>query len=619
MWGTPRPILKDYSYIVVHFIQVNYFEPNCSPIVLLNFGSMKALNVKTPGHLLHFSCLIAAIIPTSTKKSNQKNSLGFRLRFFHFAKFGMALIFPLLSPVSAPGQITTVTNATATPMPGGHSYIQLLNESVNPANGSVSLKVNMPTPKGRGLDIPLSWNYSSAGAFTLSVGTGGVLYIDTDRYRNLGGWTTSIPSLTEVGYSYTDNAVPIPGTCYWENNFIFADPQGDRHSLPILNIDNFSGLSTLDFDACSTANIGPVSPTLSGSDGVYQGFFPNPGFLDIADSSGTVYQFAYSEAQYGSIGQSLGNGIGLMDIEDRNGNTITPVQNSNGTFTMKDTLGRPVYTISGFRIPYNYTSSTTNISVTGTANPYVATWEGNARNFTLGYTADPPSGLNGCASPLIQAGSTLNDPTSSTTMSSLELPDGQKYQFTYDSTYGLLSKVIYPTGGYVQYDWGVNSRSDDASFQYPSSPSGFQQPYMVACHATYDWPAVQHRYVSFDGSHVALQQDFTYTTGSFSGNGWTSKTTKVVTKDLIRGTNTTRTYTFAAAPPEPVAFPFISDLHLSGPVAEEAQIIDTDSNGNTAQTVNQGWLDSRHKQSESVTLGNMVKETDYSYDQMLVG
>lgn len=47
----------------------------------------------------------------------------------------------------ASGQINELSNATTTPIPGaGHDYIRLLDETVNPANGSVSLRINLGTP-----------------------------------------------------------------------------------------------------------------------------------------------------------------------------------------------------------------------------------------------------------------------------------------------------------------------------------------------------------------------------------------------------------------------------------------------------------------------------------------
>lgn len=53
----------------------------------------------------------------------------------------------LLVPASE-AQITNVTNDTATPVEGaGHNYIKLLSETVNPASGSLSLRIQLPVPR----------------------------------------------------------------------------------------------------------------------------------------------------------------------------------------------------------------------------------------------------------------------------------------------------------------------------------------------------------------------------------------------------------------------------------------------------------------------------------------
>src|SRR5579862_1109653 len=55
-----------------------------------------------------------------------------------------------------------MTNSGSPPMPGtGHDYLHGASETVNPANGSVSIRIPMPLPKGRGLNIPFGINYNS--------------------------------------------------------------------------------------------------------------------------------------------------------------------------------------------------------------------------------------------------------------------------------------------------------------------------------------------------------------------------------------------------------------------------------------------------------------------------
>src|SRR5882724_2970027 len=64
----------------------------------------------------------------------------------------------------ARAQIITVTNTTATPIPGtGHDYIKMLSETVSPASGSVSLRIEVPMPPGRKLTLPFAFVYNSSG------------------------------------------------------------------------------------------------------------------------------------------------------------------------------------------------------------------------------------------------------------------------------------------------------------------------------------------------------------------------------------------------------------------------------------------------------------------------
>lgn len=75
---------------------------------------------------------------------------------------GLIALTVLMIPVSA--QVPNVDNFTSTPIPGaGHDYIHLLSETVNPANGSLSSRIQIPLPGGRGPSLPLSFSYDSDG------------------------------------------------------------------------------------------------------------------------------------------------------------------------------------------------------------------------------------------------------------------------------------------------------------------------------------------------------------------------------------------------------------------------------------------------------------------------
>jgi hypothetical protein len=62
----------------------------------------------------------------------------------------------------AHAQITNVTNDQATPIPGaGHDYIKMLSETVQPSNGQLSIRIDVPTLPGRGITIPFAYLYNS--------------------------------------------------------------------------------------------------------------------------------------------------------------------------------------------------------------------------------------------------------------------------------------------------------------------------------------------------------------------------------------------------------------------------------------------------------------------------
>jgi hypothetical protein len=64
----------------------------------------------------------------------------------------LATIFAFLT-VGAHGQVPTgriFNGETATPIPGGHDYIPLAAETVNPSKGSVSINFNLRMPEGPG-------------------------------------------------------------------------------------------------------------------------------------------------------------------------------------------------------------------------------------------------------------------------------------------------------------------------------------------------------------------------------------------------------------------------------------------------------------------------------------
>lgn len=108
------------------------------------------------------------------------------------------------SALVASAQITNVNDATSTPTPGvGHDYIKMLNETVNPANGSVSLRVEAPVPKGRGPTMPFSFDYDSNGALTPVIANKEPNYGDPIMQNyydsfSLDGWYYGLPRINFI-------------------------------------------------------------------------------------------------------------------------------------------------------------------------------------------------------------------------------------------------------------------------------------------------------------------------------------------------------------------------------------------------------------------------------------
>jgi len=282
--------------------------------------------------------------------------------------------------------------------------------------------------------------------------------------------------------------------CDFTNDYIFHDSLGGRHAL---------GLAYMwdSYGQCNYFSPQPVTVSAGGDD-IVRSSFPsssvNP--LTVAHPDGTVYQF-YVVNPRGADGESLY--VFPSFLEDRNGNKV--VFSTNGSAaTMTDTAGRAAVLTSGFG-----STSGDTISVSGLQNPYAV------HIGTISTSMAAPSQKLLIGDQYCQ--SISGDNESQGAVTSIVLRNGQEYQFQYDVTFGTLSKIIYPTGAYVSYSRGWSPLAEFGEF--PNS-----QGAVNACLFDYDNYAILHRYVSFDGTNIALEQNFTYTTSWNSGGyTWSSK------------------------------------------------------------------------------------------------
>ena len=485
------------------------------------------------------------------------------------------------------GQFTNVTNNTSTPIAGaGHDYRQFLSETVSPANGSLSVRIQVPVPKNRGVTVPFSFDYDSNGVNNLAIVSGTGYWEPGSGYLIQGGWSYGIPLMTAavLNWPSLQKGVNCPG----QYDYVFTNSAGERHA--------FAGL-TLFINAPGSC---PSSSTLGGDDD-YTAQISNGNVL-VADRDGTVFTFEGFNHNSGNPYTSIQTALPTT-IEDRNGNVVSVADPGNGQFTFTDSAGRPVLSSSGFATA-STTAATYSLTVSGLA-PYQVTWGTAASNFDLSsttVTGNACGGLNSYhgSQPVVTA---------------ITLPNGQQYQFQYESTYGLLSKVIYPNGAYSRYSWAPNSLSDAAIW-----PGMANQQYY--CTYLYSTPAVQNRYVSFDGVNEVLEEDYSYAT-TWSGANWSSKSSTVTTtvRDVQNGSplnlsaSFTTDYTYSSTP---AAENFYDAQLLAANIAYqipiEQSVVYNDFGGAPLKTDTKTWLDQFLISSETVALNDgSTSENIYSY------
>jgi RHS repeat-associated protein len=489
-----------------------------------------------------------------------------------FLLVASAILF-LLSPARA--QITGATNGTTTPSQGiGHDYIHMLGETVNPVYGSVSLRLQVPVPPGRRLTLPFSFNYDSNGMYTAQGdGNGNAYMATTSQYLMQAGWSYGLPLASNTQVSKTTFGYP---TCYATTGYTFQDSGGTGYSFNKL----------VGFEHAPRTCLNDVDKTFDTTNDFYTGSitgFSSP--LTVASLSNTLYTFNFGAFGGCGGGQDSAGSTLPATIEDRNGNIVSitgPPTTCNGSFTVSDTLGRTALSSSGFG------STGNTITVSGLTQPYTLTWGTAPATFNPGFTFD--SGNSFCSK-------TFTGGRGGTVVKAITLPNSKQYTFSYDTTYGLLSKITYPTGGYVSYTWELNTRSN---FTAVSDSAGDPQ----VCQYTYDTPALAHRYVSFDGSTIAEQQDFTYST-TWNPNdftSWTTKTTIVTTHDLVNGTSFQTSYTYTPVLVS-TSFPWLFSF-FGNQIPVEQTTVYKGTNGTTLRTVAKAWYDQNEIKSEQTTLDN---------------
>jgi len=481
-------------------------------------------------------------------------------------------------------QVPNETDTTATPAPGDHNYVTSPVETVNPANGSVSVRIPVRIDPGRGLTVPFTIAYDSNGSFyVVPWGNGPEYRGATTATGTQGGWSYTYPLLSFSGTTWQ-----IPGsgdrmiTCHGSYNYVFQDANGDRHNLGLSVEPNVA--SPDGYDNCNngppgeedgeytTGGEGPILATTS-IPGGNTGDFP-PVYVDEPD--GTGYYFSGGGPGTNTLTEFS------PTISDRNGNTVSLSENGSQV-TYTDAIGRNVLTVSGLG------GSPDNISAAGLSSSYQVYWTTASASFTDNMVNLEPGVEQNCPTA---------ESASAAVVSQVVLPNGQSFYFSYDPTYGMLTKIVYPGGGYVRYVWGLNPQAEAGLFIFNVNGT----PTAWTCR--YDFPAITDRYVSYDGQTEVLHQHFSYST-QWTGNNitWNEKTTSVTTTDLTR-TNASYTTSYTYSGLNSPWVPNCQSCNLTAQIPVENTIQYNDYGGGWLQTVTKNWKNIRLVQSEQTMLNN---------------
>jgi RHS repeat-associated protein len=529
------------------------------------------------------------------------------------------------------------------PVPGvGHDYVKGLNETVNPANGSLNISVSLPAPASRGLTPPFSLIYNSGlvhHTVTENYNTGeNVMVMDGQQYepidRSINGWSDTVPYATAT--TWTVDVPPQDNNtsfCGITGSYTFYDSGGQTHQLGISAISpvGYSGGTGVNSDYCgdsisytgtaSWSDNGYTGKVLGGEcDGFHTSNAPGcehaaPAF-SATDLNNTVYTFPDEYIAPSYNWTSLTSKIFPTSIEDRNGNILQvsgAQPNGSGQLTplvIKDTAGRTFVQLN--YADANYTPASYDVGEFSYTPGYTtASANYNANGVQVGPT--PPDG-NIC-----NATFSVND-TGKRVIHTIPLPtpDPTSYTFDYDPTYGLVNEINYPDGGWVKYEWGLPSTPSDfvaiLDTQVGATPSyGF-------CNYEYYSPVVISRTVGFTAGGSAVQtQTFSYSTtwnNTINPAQWTSKTTTITTTDNTTGKSFKTVYTYTPTTlPQPPLYTSSAPPPPQLPVEHSVVTYDWGPSANPIQTVNKMWKDPYAMSWEQLVLPSGIsRQTNYQYD-----
>jgi YD repeat-containing protein len=542
----------------------------------------------------------------------------------------LAIVTPFSSELSA--QVVDPVTAAQAPVPGaGHNYIGAGAETLNPADGTVTFNLPLALPAERGMSFAFGIRYDESSPFYLgNNGSSGSFNWTTPAVQgtpapfDISGWSYALPAYEAQAFVAGSvantsgcgdpegnpcNGEATTNYCWASQNYNFHGLDGGSHALYVANKWPDPGnpqlaITTLcestphaGFGGYAAGGAVGLTTTLGTLTGNVGPSVQPP--LTVTDRNGVTYQFPQgpSIAASPTGGGAAAFGSLAQTITDRNGNQI--VLNGNGLYASNqlaagsytDTLGRSILAWSGLG-----SSAGDQLTISGLGKNIVVQWTTTSVSFPTNIQVIIP---NSVGSPC----SLISNSTPISVVSEIDLPNKQKYSFSYGGTWGRLSQITFPDGGYIRYVWGTNVASRATYQQWNLNVYGATG--VQNCWAIVDTPAITDRYVSFDGSTEVLHQHFAYSTNWNTNDPnqvfWTSKKAVVTSTDNVSGQSAVTTYTYS--PVAPHLGP--NDYSWQGlQIPVEQSVVYQDGSSNTLKTVNKTWFDQYTMIGDQTILSN---------------
>ena len=339
---------------------------------------------------------------------------------------------------------------------------------VDPISGQVTIKIPFGTTPvgGRGPKIPFSLSYNSASTITLQSSS---VNLSADYYQGNGSeviyqWATGPfntsygpagPWVTSGPYMYnSQTTIPNQGYttsvgvqqwygygCTNYGPYIYTDENGDSHDMNLQNTTATTGSEGDNYYAVPCQQL------------VYNG---SPSTTSDGSALYTSFGGAVSPD-----GTSYSNNT--FQLEDTNGNKASNRTDSLGRTPFSTNI--PVAGPPGGQIPVG-TYYVTTTGTTGNSESYSVVFSKIAiGSFTMPHPTSSEITqnawcLNGLTCPIEIAVAPATPGSSLPAVTSISLPDDTSaYTFQYDPTYGTISQINFPDGGYVRFVWGIQANS----------------------------------------------------------------------------------------------------------------------------------------------------------------